>query len=109
MIFITGGAGQGKYSYATKQFGGEKKIINHYHKRVEEQLKKGLNPMEEVKRFLEEEKPDIVISDELGCGLVPIEKEERNFRECSGRVSCYLAGQAQTVIRVLCGIGEKIK
>ncbi len=54
--------------------------------------------------------PDIiVISDEVGCGVVPIDKSEREYRETVGRVNCYLAKKAEEVVRVVCGIGQKLK
>ena len=54
--------------------------------------------------------PDIIlICDEVGGGIVPIEKTERDYRECVGRVLCELAKDADTVERVNCGIGRMIK
>lgn len=54
--------------------------------------------------------PDIIfICDEVGNGIVPIEKSERDYRECVGRVLCVLAKEADRVERVHCGIGQVIK
>lgn len=54
--------------------------------------------------------PDIVIiTDEIGCGIVPIDKYERYYRELHGRICCMLAAQADSVVRVICGIGNRIK
>ena len=54
--------------------------------------------------------PDIIlVCDEVGGGIVPIEKAERDYRECVGRVLCALAKEADTVERVHCGIGQTIK
>ena len=50
----------------------------------------------------------MVICDELGCGLVPMDAFDRKYREACGRVSCYLAGQAEQVIRMVCGIPGRI-
>lgn len=52
---------------------------------------------------------EVVICDEIGCGLVPIEKEERQRRERVGRLCVSLAKEAAQVIRVVCGIGQTIK
>lgn len=51
----------------------------------------------------------ILISDEIGNGLIPMAREERILRDLIGRTQVYLAGQADEVIRVVCGIGQRIK
>ena len=51
----------------------------------------------------------VLVSDEVGSGIVPIDAFEREFREKNGRVNCYLASQAEQVIRVPAGIGTRIK
>lgn len=54
--------------------------------------------------------PDLIfICDEVGNGIVPMEKAERDYRECVGRVLCVLAEEADTVERVHCGIPQTIK
>lgn len=52
---------------------------------------------------------EVVICNEVGCGLVPISKEEREAREVVGRICIELAKKAEKVIRVTCGIGTIIK
>ncbi len=68
---------------------------------------------EELDAFAEklyEENPDIVIvTDEIGSGVVPLEPEERRYREAVGRVCTDLAARADRVDRVVCGIGTVIK
>ena len=51
----------------------------------------------------------ISICDEVGNGIIPLEKSERDYRECVGRVLCVLAEKAERVERVHCGISQKIK
>lgn len=51
----------------------------------------------------------MVISAEVGYGLVPIDAFERKYREAVGRVNCYLAGEAEQFYRVVCGEGERLK
>lgn len=109
MIFIVGGRSQGKLLYAKEHWKEEYKIINHYHEIVKKQLENGENPMKEAKKLLKTKENFVIISDELGCGLVPMDALEREYREQSGRVNCYFASQADQVIRVICGIGKKIK
>jgi len=54
-------------------------------------------------------KRDIVIATELGGGLVPFERAEREKREAAGRLACLLAERADTVVRVCCGLGQVLK
>ena len=54
--------------------------------------------------------PDvIVICDESGNGIVPIKKQERVWREQTGRLMIELAKQAERVERILCGLGQRLK
>ena len=49
------------------------------------------------------------VCDEMGCGLVPTDRDERVFRDEYGRVCCGLAAHCDEVWRVICGIGTRIK
>lgn len=51
----------------------------------------------------------VLICDEVGSGVVPLDKQERQWRENVGRLCCDLAQEAQTVVRVCCGIPQVIK
>ena len=51
----------------------------------------------------------IIIMNEVGYGIVPIEKFDRRYRELVGRIGCILAKEAEEVIRVVAGIGGRIK
>ena len=54
--------------------------------------------------------PDaVVIADETGSGVVPVDPDERAWRESAGRALCVLAQKAESVTRVICGIGVRIK
>lgn len=51
----------------------------------------------------------ILITDEIGYGIVPLDPFERAYREAVGRICCVLAAEAQEVWRVVAGIGMRIK
>lgn len=54
--------------------------------------------------------PDrVLVTDEIGCGIVPADAFERLYREETGRLCCRIAGEAKAVWRVCCGIGMRIK
>lgn len=52
---------------------------------------------------------EVVICNEVGCGLVPMDPAERERREQTGRLCIALAKEADRVIRVVCGVGTVIK
>ena len=109
MILIIGGAHQGKTAYAVEHFEKKLVIIDNYHFKVKKQLEEEKDPLKEAEHSLAENENCVIISDEVGYGLVPVDAFLRKYREAVGRVNCYLAGQADQVIRVICGIGNRIK
>lgn len=122
MILVIGGACQGKeeYVYGTLlqetegpswKEASEYLVINRYHLKVKEQMLAGLEPLEEAKKLTADTKDKrlVVICDEVGYGVVPADGFERAWREKVGRVCCYFAKEAKQVIRVVCGIGNRIK
>jgi adenosylcobinamide kinase / adenosylcobinamide-phosphate guanylyltransferase len=52
---------------------------------------------------------EIVICNEVGSGVVPIDKAERAAREATGRLCVELAEKAEKVIRICCGIPTILK
>ena len=57
-----------------------------------------------------QELPDgIIICDELGCGVVPLDRADRQWRERTGRLCCQIAAQADHVDRIFCGIPMQLK
>ncbi|MDO4324757.1 MAG: bifunctional adenosylcobinamide kinase/adenosylcobinamide-phosphate guanylyltransferase [bacterium] len=51
----------------------------------------------------------ILVMDEVGCGVVPMEKVERDYRDLAGYAGQCAAKEAERVYRVFCGIGRRIK
>jgi adenosyl cobinamide kinase/adenosyl cobinamide phosphate guanylyltransferase len=126
MIFVTGGNSQGKLEFVMKTFaissdnvvdGSECALEDAFRKPVLNLthilFKRMLNEDLDLNAFIEAgliQNPDIIIiCDEVGCGIVPIRQEERTLREKIGRSQCMLAGRAEKVYRVCCGIPELIK
>lgn len=85
------------------------KIINHFH----EFIRNYVDKPEEVNEFAEmlvRTRDDIIIiTDQVGCGIVPLDRTEREWRELHGRVMCRLASNAKHVERIICGTGQVIK
>jgi adenosylcobinamide kinase/adenosylcobinamide-phosphate guanylyltransferase len=53
--------------------------------------------------------PVIMVTNEVGFGIVPENKMARIFRDIAGRVNQYLASRADEVYLVVCGLPVKIK
>ena len=124
MRIITGGAFQGKRAFAEKLYPGVEwtdggscaldeirtcRAVYGFHEFVKRWLKHGKSWEELASLMLEENRDLILICDEIGCGLVPVDAFEREYRESTGRVMNALAEQAERVDRVVCGIGRRIK
>ena len=127
MRLIIGGYAQGKLQYVLRKYQEEvytlwdgkipekteKKreiaIINHFHIWIKERIADGGCPEEEILDFIEKNPDCVIISDEIGNGIVPIEAFEREYRERTGRILIELAKKAEGVERVICGIGQKLK
>ena len=62
-----------------------------------------------AEQILQENPELIVVTAEVGYGLVPVDAFERQYREAVGRICTNLAACADRVDRVQCGIGTRIK
>ena len=103
MKLVIGGNAQGKLNY----------VLSKYHLQ-EEMVWDGVLPDHTVLQQRETMIMNhfhlwIIISDEIGNGIVPLEPFEREYRERVGRILVRLAERAEEVERVICGIAQKIK
>lgn len=95
-----------------EQIAGKTVIVNHLHRIIRaegsrEQAQLWIQSLEEVCRSAGSEL--ILICDELGCGIVPVSGEDRDYRENVGRIVCELAGRAESVERIVCGIASRLR
>lgn len=126
MKLVIGGYAQGKLAYVLENYKADEAvlwdgalreaeppekllIVNHLECYVREQIAAGREPEAEVLKLAERHPDCIFISDEVGNGIVPMEQFEREYRERLGRLLIVLAKEADEVVRVICGIGQKIK
>ncbi len=107
MIFVTGPLFGGKREYLQKVLGLSLEELSARAAFDVEELAAGEEPLEELALRLSQF--DFVTANEVGCGVVPVEAEQRRFRERAGRLSCLLAQRADTVIRVCCGLPQVLK
>ena len=126
MKLIIGGAFQGKLAYASaaaeiapEEFADGAvcgfevldtcRGMNHFHEYVRRCLQEG-RELTGLADSLVKQNPDIIIlANELGSGVVPVDAFDRSWRETTGRLCCELAKRADEVHRVVCGIGTVIK
>ena len=87
-------------------------IINHLHLWVKDLLREGMEEaavQSTILSWVATHPNTILICDELGNGIVPLEKMDRIWREQTGRLMIELAKQAERVERILCGLGQRLK
>lgn len=126
MILIVGGAFQGKRAYARRVFSLKEedftdgafcseeelyraKAVDHFHLFVRRRLEEGGSTAGLAERLFEKNPEVVILSNELGSGVVPVEAFDRDWREATGRLCCDLAARAEEVHRVVCGLGTVIK
>ena len=109
MILIIGGAFQGKLEFAKNELGfSETEIFNDFHLKVKDYISKNQSLDDLINKIFQEQYK-VIISDEVGLGIVPIEKFDRLWRESVGRSLCQVVKKSDEVWRVQCGIATKIK
>ncbi len=117
MILVMGGAGQGKLDVllrnthyniedVTERPGEDKPVLIHLEKAVKEALLSGMTQEQILAELMWHE---AVICREVGCGVVPVDGMEREWRETVGRICCKLAQDAEEVVRVFAGIPMVLK
>lgn len=72
-------------------------------------LEKGQDVDDLAEKLMRRNPGAVVITDEIGYGIVPADAFLREYREAAGRVCTKLAANAKEVWRVSCGIGTRIK
>ena len=84
-------------------------LITHFELFVRREMEAGRDPYAFAERLIQENPDAFVTADEIGCGIVPIEAFERDYRETDGRVCQRIAACSEEVHRVICGLGMRIK
>ena len=124
MKLIIGGAFQGKKAFA-KDLCPDVSFIDgakcdaedifacngifHFHEYIRNRLKEGADCQKLGEELIKRNPSLVVVTNELGCGVVPIDAFDREYRERTGRVCTVLAAGSDDVYRVICGVGLKIK
>ena len=120
MILIIGGAYQGKLDYARETYEltdgdictcGEEDI--DFGKKCVHRIEEYVWTHPDALTFFRQHRPEwensILICRDLSCGVVPLERENRAWRQNTGRLCQYLAKEAKEVHRIFCGLEQRLK
>ncbi|MDD6661777.1 MAG: bifunctional adenosylcobinamide kinase/adenosylcobinamide-phosphate guanylyltransferase [Lachnospiraceae bacterium] len=136
MKMVIGGTFQGKLAYAKERYqitdgwvdGAQCEVaaletckgVYHFHELIRNMIQNSEKEQswitgaedqaEAFAAWLYEKNPEIVIvTNELGYGIVPMDRFDREYREMTGRICTALAKRSEEVVRVACGLGLVIK
>lgn len=124
MKLIIGGAYQGKTEYAKNLFSlldkdifvcenteidFSKRGIDNLEKFMFACVKADIDPVEYFKQHSEKWQNSIIICQDIFCGVVPMGAENRKWRQETGRLCQYLSKEAESVVRIFCGLEQKLK
>ena len=86
-----------------------KTVICGIHVFIYSEVINGRDAMAFFKKNIEGFKDKIIISDDLSSGIVPLKKEDRKWREETGKVLQFLTSKSNKVTRVFCGLPMVLK
>ena len=124
MVFIIGGAYQGKLTYAKAAFHLSSEDIFTCNGTEIDFRKRCIRSIEEFTYACVQAKTDavkyftahraewensILICRDIFCGVVPLGAENRAWRQETGRLCRYLSAEAKQVSRVFCGLEQRLK
>lgn len=124
MDLVFGGAYQGKLTWAVSRFSLEGKVLRDlaqgepknpgdcfYH--LEELTWREAQARGSAQALLGRMEPlwrdAVIISREIGSGVVPMDPTERAWRELHGQVLRALAQGSRSITRIFCGLPEVLK
>lgn len=112
MLLVIGGIASGKRTYVRSLGYGDNRMSQTVDSPspvllgLEEVLRDGPLSSQDLARLRAKE---VVVCCEVGMGVVPMDREQRAWRERVGRTCALLAAQATQVVRLVCGIPVTIK
>ena len=126
LILIFGGVYQGMLDYAVERFGAAgdeiyrcsddsiyepegKNVIYELDKWILALVREGLDTGAAVRRFADNNRDAVVISNDVSGGVVPEDPVMRKWREATGRALTLIAQESDEVVRLFCGIPTKLK
>ena len=125
MILIFGGAYQNKIGFTKDRFGFKQNeiyccsteseieydypVIDRLHLFVLGMVERSADPIDYIMKHMDALKEKVIICDDISCGIVPLGKDMRLYRDQVGKIMQLLSREADEVYRIFCGLGDKIK
>ena len=126
MELMIGGAYAGKLTFAVKERGlsgdelfdlsqgtpvnEQPRCVYHLEALTKRLSREGMTAEAILEALLPRLAPDaVVVSREIGCGIVPTDAEERKYREVHGKLLRLIAERSDRVTRVFFGLEERLK
>jgi len=124
MILILGGAYQGKRRYVKEAFSLSdldfhvcgsteidftKRCICNLEEYTYACIQDGIDPMTHLAENRAAWENTIFICQDIFCGVVPLERTLRLWRDATGKVCQYLSQEAEQVSRIYCGLEQRLK
>lgn len=124
MILIIGGAYQGKLDFAKATFGivdtdvyfctdskidFSKKCIYRIEEFTWACINNNIDPVAYFSEHRELWQNNILICQDIFCGVVPMGADVRKWRQTAGQLCRYLSKEAHQVSRIFCGLEQRLK
>ena len=124
MVFIIGGAYQGKLAHARKtyhlsddavftcdssQIDFSRRCIDRLEEFTLACVRDSVDPVDYFEKHTGDWTDSILICQDISCGVVPMSEEMRLWRNETGRLCRYLADRAERVSRIFCGLEQRLK
>ena len=120
MHLIIGGAYMGKLEFAAETYGLQPEEISDCREGQPDFSRRCVTHLEEFARecedpvgFFRENKEkwqhSILICRDISGGIVPMNREDRRWREKTGHLCQYLSKEADRVSRIFCGLEQRLK
>ncbi|MCR4687383.1 MAG: bifunctional adenosylcobinamide kinase/adenosylcobinamide-phosphate guanylyltransferase [Lachnospiraceae bacterium] len=120
MILVIGGSHQGKRDFVCEKYNITSERLHG--SLVDEEGTYAVYDLQQIIRdnldsdvkkivmdYIESHPDVIIICNEIGNGLVPIDEKDRYYRDVTGEILIEIARRSAEVWRVICGTGQKIK
>lgn len=124
MDFIFGGAYQGKTDYAARKYGFSQEqiytcldsqpdfsypCIRHLEDFCLHCVEEGKDAVAILEENREKWENTVFLCADLSCGVVPMDAKDRALRQQAGKVMQYLSRNANSVVRIFCGLEQRLK
>ena len=124
MHLIIGGAYMGKFTHAVESYGfSEDQVcdcereplrigaacVRHLEQYVLDCVQRGEDPSAVFRNNREQWENSVLICRDISGGVVPMDRQERLWREETGRLCQMLSREADHVSRIFCGLEQRLK